>query len=345
MPVDPKVLEACIKEAAGDDAELATQLTTKLTANDGLASKFVAGFMRNADYTQKAQAIADERKTFGTQAQEVERLRAQLTAADTEKNKILNDLATHRVSTAKARELFKILQDKYDLSDADLPGMSDLIETAKTGKKVDTTDDLETRLTALKTEITSSLEKKFVDTLGTELGSMADLDVVWPEISYEHEQLTGKPMTPTERRAVLTAAKKGEGTLRQVWEKQFNITGDDGLRMQKRDEANRKKWEEDREKTDAEKRSRDALNVVSPQGAPDLGTGPGISAAFKTRFRTFEMDPNKAPIADNGGVPSLEVKPGQHVRQTGDRGPSAAQRAAAKFLEKGGPAGYAKKTA
>ena len=48
MPVDKQLLEDCIVEAAGDDAELATALRTKLAANESLAAKFVAGRMRNS---------------------------------------------------------------------------------------------------------------------------------------------------------------------------------------------------------------------------------------------------------------------------------------------------------
>src|SRR5436190_712298 len=187
MAVDPKVLENCIVESAGDDAELAEALRAKLTKNDTLAAKFVAGFMRSSDYTQKTQALADERKTFTTQADELKTARAALTAADKEKSDILRDLATHRVSTAKARELMKLLQEKYDLTDADLPGMSDLIETSKKGKPVDSTDDLDTRLAALKADIKKEVEADFVKTMMPELGSMAALPMIWQEINREHQ--------------------------------------------------------------------------------------------------------------------------------------------------------------
>jgi hypothetical protein len=336
MAVDPKVLENCIVESAGDDAELAEALRAKLIKNDALAAKFVAGFMRSSDYTQKTQALADERKTFTSQAEELKNARAALTAAESEKNQILQDLSKHRVSTAKARELMLILRDKYDLNDADLPGMSDLIETAKKGKPVDSTDDLDTRLATLKADIKKEVEADFVKTMMPELGSMAALPMIWQEINREHQELTGKALTFAEQQDILKSARAGEGSLRDVWEKKYQIApGEwgDGMRMQKRDEKLKQTWESDREKKDAEDRSKRALEVVSGPQKNDLGEGPGISAAFKTRFKQFEMDPNKAPVKDAGGVPSLEVKPGQHVRQdTGNRIP-ASQRAAAKFLE------------
>jgi len=334
MAVDKQVLEQCILEAADGDAEMATFLRDRYAKNEAAAVKFVGGFMRQADFTRKTQALADERKTYEGSAEQLKTLRAALSDAETEKNTILKDLASHRVSTAKARELMKILQDKYSLTDEDLPGMSDLIETSKKGKPVDNTDDLDTRFAAFKADILKEAEQKFTGAMIPELGAMATLPIIWQEINREHQELTGKPLTFAEQQEIYKVAREGKsGGLRDVWEAKFNIGGDAGLRMQKRDERLKSEWATEREKAEAAKRSQDALNVVAPQ-AVDLGTGRNISSAFQTKFRTFEMDPNKPPVADAGGVPSLEVKPGQHVRQTGDRGPTGAQRAAAKFLEK-----------
>ena len=335
--IDKALLESCIAEAAGDDAEMATFLRERYAKNEALAARFVGGFTRTADYTQKTQALSAREKELGTKSADLEKqltaVRSQLTAADTEKAQIMKDLATHRVSTARAKELFTILKEKYELTDDDLPGMSDLIETAKKGKVVDSTDDLETRLATLRADITKEVEDRFTKTLIPELGSMASLPIIWNDIAREHFELTGKNLTFQEQQDILKSARAGEGSLRDVWEKKYEVSGDTGLRMKKRDDEMRKSWESEREKADAEKRSKDALNVVTGQrDAPDLGTGPGISGAFKTQFRTFDMDPQKPAIADHGGVPSLSVKPGEHVRQTGDRGPTGAQRAAAKFL-------------
>jgi hypothetical protein len=339
MPVDKKLLADCIAEAAGDDAEMATFLQDRYSKNDALATKFVGGFMRQSDYTQKTQKFADDRKTFETDSTtlktQLEQARTALTAADDEKNGILKELAGHRISTAKARELMKLLQEKYQLTDEDLPGMSDLIETAKKGKVVDNTEDLDARLAAFKTELTKEIEANLTRTLVPELGSLAALPVVWGDIAYEHEQLTGKRMTAAEQHEILKLARENKQTLKDAWEQKYQIGAGawgDGLRMQKRDEGLKKNWESEREVVEAKRRQDEALNVVTPS-APELGDGAGISRAFKTRFQQYEMDPNKPAVPQQSGVPSLEVRPGQHVRQTGDRGPSGAQRAAAKFLE------------
>jgi len=334
--IDKKLLEECILEAADGDAEFATYLRERYAKNESAAAKFVGGFMRTSDYTKKTQDLSEQRKqtetATATQTAQLETARKALEAAEKEKNTILNDLAKHRVTTAKARELMTMLSEKYQLTDEDLPGMSELIETAKTGKPVDHTPDIETRLATFKAEIKKEVEADFVKALMPELGSMAALPMIWQEIGREHAELTGKPLTFTEQQEILTLARKDNKPLRDVWEEKYQVGGMTGLRMKKHEEGLKKTWESERETADAKKRQDEALNVVTPTQA-ELGTGAGISAAFKTKFRTYETDPNKQPTPAGDGVPSLSVQPGQHVRQTGDRGPSGAQRAAAKFLE------------
>lgn len=332
--VDKALLESCIAEASGDDAEMATFLRDRYSKNDALAAKFVGGYTRTQDYTQKTQSLAKERETMAGQTKQLETLRTQLEAAEADKSKIMKDLADRTISVSKARGLMQVLRDQYQLTDEDLPGMSDLIETSKKGKVVDSTDDIDARFQKFGEDLMTRMEKKFVDSLMPELGSMASLPIIWNDISREHQELTGKPITFAEQQDILKTARESNKPLRQVWEDKFQIAGDNGLRMKRRDENLRKGWESDREKADADKRSKQALEVVTGgERQTDLGTGPGISPAFKTKFRQFDPDPNKPAIADQGGIPSLEVKPGQHVRQTGDRGPSGAQRAAQKFLE------------
>jgi hypothetical protein len=353
MPVDKALLESCIAEAAGDDAEMATFLRERYAKNDALAAKFVGGFTRTSDYTQKSQALAAERRTFESQAGQIDSIRKALEAAEAEKNSILRELAGHRVSTAKARELMKVLQEKYQLTDEDLPGMSDLIETAKKGKPVDTTDDLDTRLASFETSLMKKMEERFVGAMTPELGSLANLPLIWNEINREHEELTGKRLTFAEQQEILKAAQAGtdssmgKGSIYGIWQDKYQIAGDTGLRMAKRDERLKASWASERDAADAAKRSAAALEVVTPTQA-DLGAGPGISLAFKTKLGPrFETDPSKPAQGAGDGVPSLNVQPGQHVRQSGDRGPSAAQRAAAKFLEQrsGGGGGGGKKVA
>lgn len=337
--VDKALLESCILEASGDDKEMADFLRDRYTKNDALAAKFVGGYTRTQDYTKKTQDLAKERETFQSTQAQLQTVRQQLEAAETEKNKIMRDLADGRTTVARAREMFKILHEKFELSDDDLPGISEMIATAKTGKVVDKTPDIEERLTQLRAEITKDLEKKFVESLAPELGSMAGLPIIWQDISRQHQELTGKSLTLAEQQDILKTARDSNRSLVSVWEEKYNIAGESGLRMQKRDEGLRAQWEEDRKKKDADELSKRALETVNgrPKG-PELD-GVGISPAFKTNFRTFDPDPNKPATPQGDGVPSLAVLPGQHVRQVGRQGPSGGQRAAQKFLEQRSGAG------
>jgi len=346
MPVDKRLLEQCINEAADGDQEMVKFLTERYAANDAAATKFVGGFMRTADYTKKTQELSSQRTQFEQQSSQLETMRTALERVESEKNRILNDLANSRVSTAKARELMTLLRDKYQLSDDDLPGMSDLIETRKSGTVVDSTPSVDDRLKAFKTEIMADMRKEFVGSLMPELGALANLPLVWNEVSREHEELTGKRLSYAEQQEILESARKDNKPIRAVWEEKYGISGDDGIRMKKRDERiiseQRAQWE----KEQAERMSRQALEQVTPSGH-EIGAGPGISSVFKTKFQE-RGDPNAPtttqPPAAKSDAPAVTVLPGQHVRQTGGANrPPAAQRAAQKYMEKMNNGGYGRK--
>ena len=329
MPVDKQKLEECIRQAADGDQEMYDFLKARYEKNEAAATKFVGGFMAQSDYTQKTQALAAERKTFTDQSTQVENYRKALEQAEAEKNKIMNNLSKEKVTVAQARELMNILKDKYGLTNDDLPGMDDMIKTAVTGKVVDSTPDLATQLAEFKNSLMSEMEKKFAGQINPELSAMAKLPLIMNDVAREHEELTGRRLTYSEQQEILDDATKNNMGFRTAWENKFGVGGDNGLRMQKRDERLKQQWEADLQKKQAEDIQRQALNVVTPQQKEFEGRG--VSAAFKTQFRTYEMDPNK--VANTDGVPTLKVEPGQHVRRTGDRGPSAAERAARKFVE------------
>ena len=360
MAVDKRVLEQCISEAAGDDQEMVEFLRKRYETNDAAAAKFVAGFTRTSDYTQKTQELANQRKALEAQSGQFAELRKQLDQAEIEKSKILNELAGKRVTVAKASELMKMLQEKYGLDDNDLPGISDLIETRKAGAPVDSTPDLDTKLKTFGDDLMKRMESRLFDQITPELSGMAALPIVWNEIFREHQELVGKNLTFAEQQEILKEAKSSNRPLRDVWESKYEISGESGLRMKKRDEALQNKWKEDYEREQSTLRSKQALDVVANRSSADLGNGPNISTAFKTKFREFPTDPNQLPgqkqagsgntagssAGTGDGVPSLSVMPGQHVRQSGgDRGPRASERAAAKHIEKLTGGGYGRKPA
>src|SRR5215475_11316355 len=147
MPVDRDVLKATINEAVAGDSELAALLEQKLQANDNMAAAFTGGFLRNRDYTQKSQAIADERRTLENQ---VEQYRQLLETAEVDKAKVLKDLATHKVSVAQANARLKHIKDTYQLGDDDIPSIPDQIQTYQTRSPVDSSADVDQKLAAFK---------------------------------------------------------------------------------------------------------------------------------------------------------------------------------------------------
>jgi hypothetical protein len=162
----------------------------------------------------------------------------------------------------------------------------------------------------------------------------------------------GKPLSFAEQQELLKLARAGtdtslgKGSLMGVWQDKYGIGGDDGLRMKKRLDTYAKSEREKWEKEQADQRSKDALAVVNPQAKEFEGAG--ISPAFKTEFKVHQMDPNTQPGTSGvkaGEVPTMAVPPGTHIRQPGGaagRVP-AAQRAATKFVERGGVGGYGRK--
>src|SRR5262249_10011171 len=134
MPIDRETLKATITEAVNGDGELASLLEQKMLANDSLAASFVAGYMRNRDYTPKNEGLADERRPLQSQ---VEQYRSLLEAAEGEKSQVLKDLAAERMSVAQANARLKHIKSTYQMSDEDIPPFGDLIETATSHRPVD----------------------------------------------------------------------------------------------------------------------------------------------------------------------------------------------------------------
>ena len=271
----------------------------------------------------------------------------------------MKELAGQRISTAKASTLMQLLQEKYQLTDEDLPGMSDLINTRKSGTVVDSTPDIDERFKSFKAELVGELEKKFVGAMVPELGSMASIPLIWSEIDREHEELTGKRLSFAEKQEILKSAQSGsdssmgKGSIYGIWQDKYQIGGDTGVRAQKSKERiiadARSQWD----KEQADQRSKDALNVVTPQQR-EFGSGSNISLAFRNgplqgkdgyhppTPGQFDQQQHQGGGGDQGGGGGVTVLPGQHVRQSSQGRVPAGQRAAQKFLERGGPGGYGK---
>lgn len=312
MPVDQATLDKYISEVAGDDQELAGILRERLGTKETAATNFMRGFMRNADYTQKTQDLAKQRATFESAQTEYEN---RLTAADQEKNKIMKDLASARISGARASELLNTVKDTYGLSDDDIPGLSDLKATERTGRVVDSTPDLDDRFKTFEEKLMDRVTKQLIP----EISGLAILGPVWNDIAYEHEKLFGSRLSRKDQAEILEQARKENRSLDQVWSDKYNVTDKrQEVRTNEAVSKARQTWEDERAKKDQEA----ALRGVHPE-AQDASFADRQSPIFK---RSFEV---KEGNGEQGNGLPTQPKTDAHV----ERG-SAADRAAAKFLQR-----------
>ena len=321
MPVDKENLKTTIREAVGDDNELYALLEQKLLANDATATQFLSGFMRNRDYTQKTQALATDRQTMDGQIQtyngQIDQYRKLLDAAEADKQNVLKDLASQKMTVAQAHARLKHIKDTYNLSDDEIPAFGDLIDTKQRGKPVDSSEDLDKRFQSFREE----MGKYIADKLVPELGGMAQLDIVWSDIRDEHRELTGKRLSAKEAQELLTEAdKRGRNgrpiSLKSLWEEKYDVST---LRMKHHDDElikeHKAKWEADAQA----KRSEEALSGVRPS-VP--GEGLRTSQIFEHKFKVHEEGPAAAP------------KPRESKSAAERQSQGGAERATRRYLER-----------
>jgi len=318
MPVDKELLKATIKESMAGDEELQLLLEQKLSQNDNIANAFLSGFMRNRDYTQKTQGLADDRRTY---EQQIDQYKQMLEAAEGEKARVLKDLASHKVNVATANARLKHIKDTYQLSDDDIPNMPDLIQTTHTRKPVDSSDmDIDAKLAAFKADIGKYLTEKLVP----ELGGMAQLDIVWSDIRDEHRELTGKRLSAKEAQELLTEADKRSRagrpiSLKGLWEEKYDAPA---LRQKHHDTGLEKEL---RAKWDAEqqaKLSEAAMAGVRPVGPDQQGLR--TSQIFSHKFNVHEEAPGGAPKEKPATAPSFNDR----------QSLTGAERASKRYLER-----------
>lgn len=328
MPVDKETLKSVLREAAGDDNELYDYLDKKLAANDTVATKFVGGFMRDRDYRSKTQALAadrgvldQERKGFETQVTQYRQL---LEAAETEKGKIMKELADHKVSVATANARLKHLKQTYSLSDDDVPDIPDMIQTHQKGRVVDSSTDIDEKLAAFEKAFEKKITSYIGERLVPELGGMAQLDIVWADIHDEHRELTGKRLSAKEAQELYNEAqKRGKAgqpiSLKAMWEEKYDAPA---LRMKKHDDD----YEKDlRTKWDAEQAAK--ISEAALQGIR-----PGME---QQGLRTSEILSHKFKVHEET-EPSAAPKMRETTSAAERQALSGAERASKRFLERRG---------
>lgn len=319
MAIDQATLDQYITEVAGDDQELANTLRDRLKTNEKAANNFVGGFLRNADYTKKTQAIAQQKQQFEQLQSDYE---SRLTQADSEKDKIMRDLATERISASKAQALLKTVKEAYGLSEDDLPGIEDIRETARTGRVVDTTPDLDQRLGEFKKSIMSEITNSLIP----EISGLAILGPIWNEIGYEHEKLFGKRLTKKEQGEILEQARKDSRSLESVWQEKYNVAD---KRLEFRDNENKTKWRREWEDEQAKLNQEIALKGVRPE-ANEFALQDRQSPIFKRDF-TPKVDHD----ANGDGQQQQQQTSTRALATDAQRERmSGADRAAAKWIER-----------
>ena len=316
MPVDQASLEKYITDVAGDDQDLAALLREKLGTKEQAASRFVGGFLRNQDYTQKTQDLAKQRQQFEALNQDYEQ---RLTTAETEKDQIMKDLANERISASKAQAMLRTVKQAYALTDADLPGIDDVQATARTGKVVDSTPDLEDRLTKFEQQMMDKLSKRLIP----EISALAMLGPVWNSIERDHQRLFGKELDKREEADLLKQAREENRSLESVWSEKYNVS-DKRLEVRDKDLETRlrQKWDDEQ----AKKNQEAALRGVNPESR-EYALEDRQSPLFKRSFMP------KEETTDNKGAPPAPTP--RPVQSDGNRERGgAADRAAAKFMER-----------
>jgi hypothetical protein len=322
MPIDPQLLKDTLREALGGDGELYALAEQKLLMNEKAATDFLAGFMRNRDYTQKTQALAADRTGMDDQKRVYEGQIAQyqqlLQDAENAKGQVLRDLAQRDESLAGAYSRLKTIKQRYQLSDDDIPTYEDLIRTEQKGRPVDSSTDIDQKLAAFKQDIHRYLTEKLVP----ELGGMAQLDIVWSDIRDEHRELTGKRMTAKEQQELLNEADKRSRagrpvSLKALWEEKYEVPD---LRQKHHDgeleKKLRQKWD-DEQKVKLSEQAMQGIRPTSPE-AQGLQT----SNIFQHKFQLHEDKP--------GDAPKTRVSASAAERES----MSGAERAGKRFLER-----------
>jgi hypothetical protein len=303
MPVDKKTLEAYISEVAGDnDAARAALLQT--LGDDAIATKFVAGFTRTSDYTQKTQALADEKKKVTQQLTQYE---TALQAAEGEMDKVMNDLANLKISEAQANTRLSHLKTKYQLDDNDVPTRQEVKKTAVTGEVQGDGIDVK--------KLQAEFKKELMAELMPEMRGILSLGPIWDDIKENHKDITGKRLTKAEQNELMQEAQASNISLEAAWNKKYDIP----KLSRDRDVATAVKAE--REKWDTEQKQKRSAEMLDAAG----------------RGRDADFSGSEAPVLRKKfGVGDSDGDGGEKQKQesvTRDR-PRGADKMAGLFVEK-----------
>lgn len=315
MAVSKEELAQYVTEL-GLPQEQSDALVTTLLGNERAATQFVGQRQRHDDYTRKTQALAQERTSITQQANEqITQYAQQLSAAQNRITQVMSDLETETITAATANARLRKVKETYGLSDADIPAVEGVAKPAGTATPANAgTVDIDAKL--------SAFGNNLLKTIRQDMLAMPRVSAIQADISASHQELTGKRLSRQEMGELLNKAQKDNVTLEQAWEQQFQIPD---LRMAKRDEDNRKKWETEWEAKQRAANSDAALAGVRPNnGQQQQSASPVLNKRFPGNM---DSDPAKGAVTDKSA-------PAQPAQAQTTQGLSGAERAAAKYLER-----------
>ena len=160
-------------------------------------------------------------------------------------------------------------------------------------------------------------------TLVPELTGMSELDLVWDDIREEHKELTGKRLTAADQRALLKEAREKGTSIKSLWEEKNDVPA---MRTKQTETAMESRIRQKIADEDKERRSKEALEQVG-RGREEAPLNERGSQVLRKQFKLHEAEPEDVRGAGNE----------KRVASAADRERmSGAERAAQKFLEKGG---------
>src|SRR5437867_9430057 len=125
MPVDTKRVQELIDELGLEGADK-DYFARVLTTNEKAGVAFTGQRERHDRFTQKTQELSQKEKELEQRANQRDlELAQQLNAAEDRIRKIMADYETSEISRTKAETLLRRVKEIYNLSDEDIPKLSE----------------------------------------------------------------------------------------------------------------------------------------------------------------------------------------------------------------------------
>lgn len=321
MPIDKAQLESYLNELGFTDT-VRSSVLAELESKPDAATRFVGQRLRHDDYTRKTQELTQNKQTLETQmGQQIAGYTTELQAANAKIAKIAKDFEDERISRTTAEARLQKVKTTYDLSDDDIPPVTDLVS-----KPSEPAIDINKVLGEFKTSLMNDIRK--------DLAAMPNVTATQFDIAAQHQELFGKRMTREEQSELVTLAQKNGTNLQTAWEQKHGVAD---VRTTKLVESSvaaaRTKWEDEQKIAN----SNAAMSSITSQRESQSFIGAGGKSQSPVLGRQYAA-PGEDGTGTGTGVADTQ-KPGPGTGSVADKSTNApklsgAERAAAKWIEK-----------